>query len=115
MSEANPLERLRWRSRVLVIFAVEAGDGKLARQKQMIADVLEGATERDLVIIEAIGASRAARELRAQLDIPEGEFRSVLVGKDGGAKLISNEPVEPSRLFATIDAMPMRQQEMCRK
>jgi len=35
----------------------------------------------------------------------------VLIGKDGGEKLRSAQPITAERLFATIDAMPMRQSE----
>jgi hypothetical protein len=60
----------------------------------------------------AIGDTPEARALRAQLSLPAGEFRAVLVGKDGGAKLTAAAPIPPQKLFATIDAMPMRRGEI---
>lgn len=39
-------------------------------------------------------------------------FAVVLIGKDGGAKYRSTDPITPDQLFGIIDAMPMRQREM---
>ena len=39
-------------------------------------------------------------------------FLAVLVGKDGGAKLRAAKPITARELMTTIDAMPMRQDEM---
>lgn len=36
----------------------------------------------------------------------------VLVGRDGGARLRSDEPLPACDLFARADAMPMRRREM---
>lgn len=36
----------------------------------------------------------------------------ILIGKDGGAKLRSEKPLSMAKLQETIDAMPMRQDEM---
>ena len=48
--------------------------------------------------------------LRAALAV-DG-FEVLLVGKDGGVKLRQETPLSVDDLFATIDAMPMRQREM---
>jgi hypothetical protein len=36
----------------------------------------------------------------------------LLIGKDGGVKLRSSEPVSVKDIFGLIDSMPMRRQEM---
>ena len=41
--------------------------------------------------------------------------RILLVGKDGGVKLRSEEPVSIQRIFDLIDSMPMRRREMREK
>jgi hypothetical protein len=111
-ADADPLARYRWNARVLVVFAVGEGDPQLARQRDLLAGARHGVTERDLVVLEAIGSSSEAERLRRQLGVPGAQFRAVLVGKDGGAKLTETAAIAPDRLFATIDAMPMRRQEM---
>lgn len=110
-AKADPLAGHRWRERVLVI-AAEAGDARLAAQRRIVEAAEGGARERDLVVVEAIGPAGAA--LRRQLGLPTHGFRAVLVGKDGGAKLTASEPIAAERLFATIDAMPMRRGEATR-
>ena len=42
----------------------------------------------------------------------EQDFAFLLIGKDGGDKLESKEPVSKDRLFKLIDSMPMRMREM---
>jgi hypothetical protein len=111
-ADADPLARYRWNARVLVVFAVGEGDPQLARQRDLLAGARHGVTERDLVVLEAIGSSSEAERLRRQLGVPGDQFRAVLVGKDGRPKLTETAAIAPDRLFATIDAMPMRRQEM---
>ena len=109
---AGSLDAYRWRSRVLVLSAPDAADPNLRAQRAALGPVRGGVSERDLVVLEAIGTGADARALRVQLSLPEGEFRAVLVGKDGGAKLTEAAPIPPQKLFATIDAMPMRRGEI---
>jgi hypothetical protein len=112
--EDNPLASYRWRSRLLVVFADSPSDAHPERQRNLMVEMGGEALERDLVLIEAVGRHAKAEALRRQLGMHEGSFTAVLVGKDGGAKIISKEPLTPKRLIATIDAMPMRKQEMRR-
>ena len=70
-----------------------------------------GARERDLTLITAVGTSPEAEALRRRFRL-DGAFHVLLVGKDGGAKLTSTEPVGPETILPLIDAMPMRQDEM---
>ncbi len=72
----------------------------------------DGLAERNLVVMEAVGTGPEATALRKRLRLPPEAFRAVLIGKDGGSKLVSEEPIPPQTLFATIDAMPMRKDEM---
>ena len=49
---------------------------------------------------------------RSRFRVEDGAFAAVLVGRDGGEKFRSSEPVPAEKLFGLIDAMPMRQREM---
>ena len=84
--------------------------GKKGRPKRAA-----GTRERDLVLVEGIGQDRKAAILRQRFAVPPGEFRAILIGKDGGDKLTSREPIGADRLFAEIDAMPMRRNEVQRR
>jgi hypothetical protein len=108
----DALGAYRWRSRVLVLSAPDAGDARLRAQRVALASARAGVGERDLVVLEAVGHGAQATVLRRRLGLADGAFRAALVGKDGGAKLTSEEPIPPQRLFATIDAMPMRRDEV---
>lgn len=113
-TETSPLSRYAGTSRVLVLSAPDRSDDRLAAQRQALASARSGASERDLVILEAVGGGAEAVATRRALGLPADAFRAVLVGKDGGAKLTSGEPIPPQKLFSTIDAMPMRRDEMRR-
>lgn len=107
------LDRYRWKSRVLVI-AAAADDPRAAAQDRIAEAAGAGMRERDLVVVRAIGEGRETAALRRRLGLPATGFRAVLVGKDGGAKLTAEAPIPAERLFSTIDAMPMRQEEAAR-
>ena len=118
----DPLQRHVGASRVLVVFAPGEDDPALTEQRRVLASAAQGARQRDLVVVEMAGtrASRPAMStddanaLRKRFGVPPAAFRAVLVGKDGGAKLSEAAPIEADRLFAVVDAMPMRRREMGR-
>ena len=66
-------------------------------------------------MIQPPAGSAEAKALRLQLGLGNEPFQAVLVGKDGGAKLRAAKPISALELMATIDAMPMRQEEMRRR
>ncbi len=98
-----------WQSRVLLLFAPDKDDPALMRQRGLLAGAGAAMGERDLVLVEVIGPGDPA--LRRRFGADAGHFRAVLVGKDGGAKLSSAEPLPADRLIEVIDAMPMRRGE----
>ena len=107
----DPLASYRGRTRILVVVAAGDSDPELREQRRIYTSEKEGNRERDLVIVEALDGTELGRMLRRRFDVPEGEFRAILVGKDGGPKLRSASPIGSEKLFDTIDAMPMRQDE----
>jgi hypothetical protein len=60
-----------------------------------------------------LGAAEMA-DVRRRFGVAAGSFRVVLLGKDGGVKLRSSEPLAVDRLDSLIDGMPMRRLEMQR-
>jgi hypothetical protein len=114
LASNDPLASYRWRARVLVVVSPEPNDARLVQQKAIYRSIRQGAEERDMALVEAVGNNAEARALRRSLSLGDG-FRAVLVGKDGGVKLSSAEPLGADQLFPLIDAMPMRQDEMRRR
>ena len=105
---AQTLDDLRWKNRVLIIYAPPGSDEKLARQTDLLGKRKSELRERDLTqIILRDKAERPEITRRFQLK----EFTVLLLGKDGGEKLRSTEPVQPETIFRLVDSMPMRQEE----
>jgi Domain of unknown function (DUF4174) len=115
----------RWKNRLLLVFAPDADSALCRRQQEMLLVVEHGLNERDIVVIfvieDALSTKRkptpnvSAVDLRDAYDVLPHEFRVVLIGKDGGVKLRQEEPISMADLFALIDSMPMRKQEMGRR
>jgi hypothetical protein len=104
--------------RTLLAFAAAADDARLAHQRAVFAALGNEAVERELVLVEVAGTTVTpptagdADALRARHGVDAGQFRVLLLGKDGGVKLESAAPVERCVLLGLIDAMPMRQREI---
>lgn len=98
-------------TRELLVFAPTAEAPPLLAQRAISASSAAGFAERDLRMIEIIGDTNP---LRRRHDVPADQFRVLLLGKDGGVKLRRDTPIDTVTLFATIDAMPMRRDEMQR-
>ena len=91
----------------------------------MLLDAKPGLNERDVVVISVLkdivstkerpAAAVSADALRDAYDVLPHDFRVVLIGKDGGVKLRQDEPISMANLFALIDSMSMRKQEMGRR
>lgn len=118
-------------SRRIVVLADASADAALVREQR--AELLKHVAaldERDMVVFIALpdgtvegvhGPAPTPAEVRAFLrrnPLPNGKaaggFTVRLVGKDGGVKFSSASPVRAEELFALIDTMPMRRQEMKR-
>ena len=108
------LASLRWHSRVVVAIGVTRADPALAMQRRLFAALGAEGRERDLVLLAATDDTPDGAALRRRFG-GQGAFLAVLVGKDGGEKLRSSEPLGPDALFPVIDTMPMRLQEMTRR
>jgi hypothetical protein len=94
------LEPYRGRQRVLVLSAPTADDSRLAAMRRELREKACAAGERDLVVLEELGGAG---------------FVVRLVGKDGGEKLRREAPVPVDEIFALIDTMPMRREELRRR
>ncbi len=80
-------------------------------QRDLFAGHEPGFEDRDLRIT-LFTEDEEIKEARHRYGVPPGTFTLVLIGRDGGEKFRSEDPVSAEKLFERIDAMPMRQQEM---
>lgn len=121
-SDATAMSNYRWKYRPLLVFSDGASSAALAQQRGIVAASRTALADRNVVVVWVIGdvvssefgprPELGASALRARFGVANASFRAVLVGKDGGAKLSQSMPLDAARLFATIDAMPMRRDEM---
>lgn len=118
----NPLEEYKWKNRPLMLFAPSEEHPDFEKQLERLTASSKGVKEREVIVIQVfpeearIGEKPldegAAEALRERFEPQEDALTIVLVGKDGTEKLREQEKLSVSRLFQTIDAMPMRQQEI---
>jgi hypothetical protein len=117
------LSGYQWQHRILLVFAPSTGSSHYRQQMQMWQSDQAGVDNRDLKLVEVLGtgesqvdgqsiSAASAKALRRQFGVSVEEFAVILVGKDGTEKQRSQAPIDLAMLYRTIDAMPMRQQEM---
>jgi hypothetical protein len=116
------LSELRNIARPLLIFAPSPDDPQLQIQLRRLHDNAPALSARNIVVIaipynspsptSAQLTDTAAQSARRRFNIAPTDFSVILIGKDGGEKLRATEPLTLDKLRDTIDAMPMRQQEM---
>ena len=118
------LDQHTWKNRVLLIFSPSQQMAEYREQLDRLRADATGMQERDLVTYRIFpeGLITSERDVldhndlsdqwRSQYGVDPETFVVILVGKDGGEKLRSTEVIRLEKLYATIDAMPMRRQEM---
>jgi hypothetical protein len=122
---AQELSSHKWKGRLLLILTTENSKSRHQEQIKILQDNIEGLEERKLVIYsvmpdrykKGIGAESWMKSARLNdYYRQEGkEFEVILIGLDGGVKFRQSEILSIEKLFATIDAMPMRRNEIRNK
>lgn len=113
----DSLSDLGWKNRVVLVFG-RTDDPKLVKQVEVLKHQASELDDRDIVVIRVTpDEARAvygkatrldASKLKEDADIEGDSFHVVLVGKDGGIKLRSEQVVGEVEMFDLIDRMPMR-------
>lgn len=115
------LEKYKWKNRVIILSVKEIAEPELNRQLNELKLNWKGVLDRDLVVLiqrdnlmqytpdEMFSTDKS---LDMSLLDDAADFQFLLIGKDGTVKMMSEEMVAHEKLFSTIDAMPMRKQEM---
>ncbi|MGF1457065.1 MAG: DUF4174 domain-containing protein [Alphaproteobacteria bacterium] len=125
----DPLAPFRWRYRPVLVFGSPATREAVGAQDTLLRENAAGLWDRDIVVMRINDGpvtlqDETGREvrhglqpdrLRAWFRVAPGQFAVILIGKDGGEKFRSQEPVAAEDLFALIDRMPMRRNEMRRQ
>ena len=116
------LADLRDRARPLLIFAARPDDPQLTIQLRTLQEHAAEAQDRQIVPVAIVYDNPSpsdakltpseAEATRRRFGVAPGQFTVILIGKDGGEKLRATRPLSIAKLNRTIDAMPMRQEEM---
>jgi hypothetical protein len=114
------LQAFVWRKRVVLVFGPHVDDPRVQRQRRALHALTRRNDDRDLQLVTVLGEAVAppvasADALRREFKVEPGVFTALLLGKDGGVKLRSRDAISADRLVSTIDAMPMRRDEMARR
>jgi hypothetical protein len=121
-AEGQDLSQYQWTNRVVLLFG-EPSHPIIRRQLAEFNKDRAGMHERDLKVllitkeeVKDLFSDKmlpfSAHELRDKYGNLYKVFQYVLIGKDGSRKLNQYNFVPKKELFATIDAMPMRRQEI---
>ena len=110
------LSRYQGRNRLLLIFAPSKSDPRWQKQDELLQRSAEAFRDRDLVRLDylEIGGTPATA-VRAHYGVKPGQFRVLLIGKDGHVASGGPTPVALHELTEQIDRMPMRREEMRRR
>ena len=127
-AEETPMDlsQFQWKNRLLFLFSPNRSHPLFDVLQKSIAIEQAEVADRDLVVFEILesGSSRmdtrdldpqVAQSLRDKFEVPRGRFAIILVGKDGGIKLNRQDETRLEDIFAFIDTMPMRREEMRQK
>lgn len=120
---ANPLSEYLWQKRPLLLFATDVQDPRLQQTRHHLKQQRCELEDRDMVIGEFVVRGRSQLDgepvsasdtavLRDRYAIAADRFAVVLIGKDGGEKYRLYEVPDLNDIYALIDGMPMRQDEM---
>lgn len=121
--ELKMLQAYQWEKRLLLIFTSTATEAQFQKQQQLLKQAAAGLAARDMVTLSVMenqvkSSDSSAKDLplaqalREKYKVKSTAFEVILIGKDGGEKYRSQQVTNPAKIFQTIDAMPMRQQEM---
>jgi len=98
-------------NRSMFIFTDKPGNADVVQQVSILKGDVKGVKERDIVY-NVITYSAANAPHYKKWGVTNATFTVILIGKDGGEKMRSHQPVTLARLFDLIDNMPMRRDEI---
>lgn len=110
------LSHYQGKNRLLLVFAPGRSDPRWQKQNALLQRSTEAFRDRDLVRIDYLETDGSnGAEVRTHYGIKPGQFRVLLIGKDGHVASGGPNPTALSELTQQIDRMPMRREEMRRR
>jgi hypothetical protein len=120
-SFSQDIDKHQWENRVLLVFSDDKNSIQLRKQIDVLSKERKGLEERKLKIYQ-FSENQFTTDFNTIWFSSEfntkkykrgsEDFKVVLIGLDGGVKLKQTTVLSPEKLFAIIDGMPMRRQEL---
>lgn len=124
-SIAQDFSTHKWENRLVLILVDNTDNTKYRNQVDELKNHLDGVKERKIVVYHITPEKFKVGLSDGKWQKSETEYNFykktdsqpeiILLGLDGGVKIRAEEFLSTQKLFETIDAMPMRMQEMRRK
>ena len=124
-SYGQNLSSHQWKDRLIMVITTDISLSSYHDQLKIFQSDTEGMNERKLVLYKIAPDQYQVRtdnhtwksgsSLYEQLKKTDSDLEILLIGLDGTIKLRQTEIITTDKLFAIIDAMPMRQAEMKQK
>lgn len=118
---AQELDEYQWNNRLVLLLTKNEICTPCERQLNALKHNAEGVPERKILTFVVTPQKfkntldetwKENKELYTRFRKTESDFEFILIGLDGGVKLRKSHFVPISDVFALIDTMPMRQNEM---
>lgn len=120
------LENHKWQARVLIIKTTDSTSSIYINQLKEFKNSFDELNERKLIVYHIVNSKYSAisyinserksgivsNQLHKNILNSESHFEVLLIGLDGGVKLKQDKVVSKTELFALIDSMPMRKNEI---
>ena len=121
-AQSQVLSSIQWKNRVLLVMSENPNDPLVKQQASLFSQDAEEMKERKLILLQVfpefylMGGDSAIRRASAEVYFDyksaKKSFELILIGLDGDEKMRRAELIRPEDLYAIIDAMPMRRNEM---
>jgi len=119
---SQDLDKHKWQNRLIVILTNDTQNETYKKQVDVFEDEEEGFKERKLLVYHVKATEykmgfgnedwKKSTQLYNRFKNSDSGFEVLLLGLDGGVKLRQDELLTVKKLYAKIDAMPMRQREL---
>jgi len=122
---AQDLDKHLWKDRLVLVYTEDRTNELYMEQVDLLKGDIEGLEDRKLVIYHYTpdlvkrgledGSWEKRNDRSEKFTETKSDFEVLLLGLDGRVKLRQETILTREKLYATIDAMPMRQNELRRR
>jgi hypothetical protein len=107
----------------MLVFSDHTSEAGYVALNQSLKQRLSEVKDRDLILIRIFEKAPSrimeqplppeeAEKLRRRFKVKSEQLTVILIGKDGGVKMVQERRADIQKIFDLIDSMPMRQREM---